>query len=433
MEQKRNIFWFRRDLRLHDNRGLLEACNEGLPVTCLFIFDTEILREFPNPNDRRLTFIFQTLQQIQEKLKPLGGGITVCHGKPIDVFNDLSKTFNIKTVFANADFEMSSVRRDQDVAISLQKKGIGFRSYTDHLIFEPDEIKSKEEKSYSIFTPYMKRWKEHYKQKEKIYYPSEQKLHNIVGAFGEFPSPDMIGYQIQKHTFPAPIFNASLIQNYHHTRDYPYLEGTSRLGIHFRFGTISIREAVQFAFVNNEIWLNELIWREFFIQVMFNFPHAENGSFKKKYDLFPWKNNEKQFERWCAGETGFPIIDAGIRELLQTGFMHNRVRMITANFLTKLLLIDWHWGERFFATHLLDYEKASNVGNWQWAAGCGADAAPYFRIFNPDEQIRKFDPQRQYITKWLSLHEVVENHPMIQYKESRLESLERFKNFLQKI
>jgi deoxyribodipyrimidine photo-lyase len=426
MNEKINVFWFRRDLRLNDNHGLFRACSQGLPVLALFIFDSCILKEFPNPNDRRITFIYNRLKILNKELKTGDANLCVIIGKPVEVFEQLFSKFKIQTVFCNHDYEPASQARDQTVRHFLKLNGVGFESYKDQVIFEKNELLTTDGNPYTVFTPFMKKWKQKYRETKKISFPSENFLHLILPHEEPFPRIEQTGYNEIQFDFPSQQPDKQVITNYHLTRDIPSAEGTSRLGIHFRFGTISIRQCVSMAFSLNETWLNELIWREFFMQIMWNFPHVAKGAFKKKYNLIPWRNDEKEFELWCTGNTGFPLVDAGIRELLATGHMHNRVRMITASFLTKLLLTDWQWGERFFAAHLLDYEFSSNNGNWQWAAGTGADAAPYFRIFNPEAQIKRFDKEHQYIRKWIRAD--ASSKPIIDYKSCRERCIQTFKN-----
>jgi deoxyribodipyrimidine photo-lyase len=424
--QKINIFWFRRDLRLEDNNGLFQACKEDLPVMLIFIFDPDILKAFADPKDRRLTFIFNSLNNIQTQLKKKQKTLCVFFGKPVDIFEKLSENYQIQKVFCNHDYEPYSIQRDQNIMHFLNNKGIAFKSFKDQVIFEKDDILNNSGQPYTVFTPYMKKWKKLYFQNKSQNFQSENFLHNVFATKCTLHRIEDIGYQHIHFRFPEHKINERIIRNYHQTRDFPAMNGTSKIGIHLRFGTISVRKTVEKAIELNESWLNELIWREFFMQILWHFPHVASSSFKTKYNFIPWRNDEKEFERWCNAETGFPMVDAGIRELIETGYMHNRVRMLVANFLTKLLLIDWQWGELFFAKHLSDYELSSNNGNWQWAAGTGADATPYFRIFNPDEQIKRFDPDNKYIKEYVQFQSPFYPKPMIDYKFCRKRCLDVF-------
>lgn len=430
MKKRVNIFWFRRDLRLFDNHGLFMALSNDLPVLCLLIFDRDILKQFPNPADKRVTFIYNTLHDLNRELKSHGGNIEIAHGKPIEIFGRLSEKFDIQGVYSNNDYEPEAIQRDTNVKAFLNSKGIGFHNYKDQVIFEKNEIITDAEKPYTVFTPYMKKWKQKFITELPVLYSSEKLLYKIISTETPLPDIENIGYKHISFNFPSAQISNDIITNYHLTRDHPSTDGTSKLGIHLRFGTISIRQTVKKAYELNETWLNELIWREFFMQLLWNFPHVTKGAFRKKYNFISWRNNEDEFLRWCNGETGFPIVDAGIHELLETGYMHNRVRMITANFLTKLLLIDWQWGESFFAKHLLDYELSSNNGNWQWSAGTGADAAPYFRIFNPEEQLKKFDPELKYTKRFIHPFSASYPIPMIDYKYCRNRCIDVFKKSL---
>lgn len=391
---KINVFWFRRDLRLEDNRGLFEAVNAGLPILPIFIFDTKILERLEDKQDRRVDYIHQALQEIH---KELGSGLTVFHGNPLEVFESLTESYDIQAVFCNEDYEPDAIKRDKEVLGFLQTKDIGFASFKDQVIFAKNDILKSDGTPYTVFTPYSKRWLEKLSNEDIKEYSCN--FSEIIKT-NRFLSLEEIGFEKTDIVFKKPELNKSSISNYHLNRDFPALDATTYLGIALRFGTISVRKCVRFAAENNQTWLKELIWREFFMQILFHFPKVVNTCFKEKYENIQWRNNEAEFELWCKGETGYPIVDAGMRQLNETGFMHNRVRMVVASFLTKHLLIDWRWGEAYFATKLLDYDLSANNGNWQWAAGCGCDAAPYFRVFNPTEQTRKFDKDLKYIKKW---------------------------------
>ncbi len=428
-----SVFWFRRDLRLEDNAGLWRALKSGIQVLPLFIFDSNILDDFPNRCDARVQFIHQSLQKLHEKLQQYGSGLRIEQGTPSAVWRKLIRDLPIASVYTNRDYEPYARQRDREVASLLQKEKIPFYTFKDQVIFDPEEIRKKNGTPYTVFTPYKNRWFRNFRQMLIKPFPSENLLNKLLRwKAPPLPSLRKIGFKPTVADFPAAVFPKDVIRQYHLERDYPARLGTTRLGVHFRFGTVSIRRAVEIGLALNETWLSELIWREFFMMVLWYFPFSVEQPFREKYAHIPWRTDENDFQRWCHGQTGFPLVDAGIRQLNTTGFMHNRVRMVTANFLTKLLLIDWRWGERYFAGKLLDYEQASNVGNWQWSAGCGADAAPYFRIFNPDTQIQKFDFNLEYIKKWVPEYGTdVYPQPMIDYKSAREFSLNWFHFHLQ--
>ncbi len=424
------IFWFRRDLRLEDNHGLFKALTSGKKVVPIFIFDTNILENLPK-NDVRITFIYQQLTQIHTKLTAIGSGLTIFYGTPKDVFKQLVAEKNIKAVFVNSDYEPYSIDRDTKIYTFLQSKNITFKGFKDHVIFEKNEIIKNDKTPYKVYTPYSKKWIETFKNQKNISFPSETLLNNFIkkSSTTTLLSLKSIGFEINSMQMPIYNISKNLITDYAKNRDFPAIDGTSKLGIHLRFGTISIRAIVSEAINNKDItFLKELIWREFFMQLLWHYPHTVTSAFKPKYDRIIWRNNEDEYKKWCKGETGYPLVDAGMRELNQTGFMHNRVRMITASFLCKHLLIDWRWGEAYFAEKLLDFELSSNIGNWQWVAGCGADAAPYFRIFNPTTQIQKFDKQHKYIKKWIPNFENYQ--PIVAHKFARKRCLDTYKKYL---
>ncbi|MFP3834064.1 cryptochrome/photolyase family protein [Chryseobacterium sp. SIMBA_028] len=423
---KVNVFWFRRDLRLEDNTGLHHALNSGLKVIPVFIFDTDILNQLQHRNDKRVDYIHQVLQQIHKELKKYNSGLYVYYGNPKEVFEKIIQDFNVDAVFSNRDYEPKAIQRDRQVADLLLKHDIQFKNFKDHVIFEKDNILKNDLSPYTVFTPYSKKWKENLKNIETV---TTNCTHfaNYSGA-SEIISLKEIGFEKTDFEFIIPELDSSIIDSYGKYRDFPAMDHTSHLGIALRFGTISIRKCVQYAAKHNEVWLNELIWREFFMQILYHFPSVVHQCFKKKYENIAWRNNEKEFKAWCEGKTGYPIVDAGMRQLNETGFMHNRVRMITASFLTKHLLIDWRWGEAYFAEKLLDYDLAANNGNWQWSAGSGCDAAPYFRIFNPYEQTKKFDKDTQYIRKWLP--EDYREEPIVEHTKARERALKAYKEAL---
>ncbi len=397
-----NICWLRRDLRLADNAALYHALGADLPVLLVFIFDKNILIQLPDKEDRRIVFIHQNLKKINSLLKEYHSSICVLHDTPLEAFERLYQEFNVNAVFANHDYESYALARDLDVKNYLAKKNISFHTFKDQVIFEKSEVMKPDGKPYTIFTPYANAWKQKFREEKIKSFPAQSYFSNFYKTKDyHFPSLKEIGFKEVELEIPSLNISEEAIKNYAKTRNLPSVNGTTHASVYLRFGTISIRQLALQADKCSEPWLNELIWREFFMMILFHFPFVVNRSFKSKYEQIQWRNNEAEFELWCKGETGYPLVDAGMRQLNETGFMHNRVRMIVAGFLCKHLLIDWRWGEAYFAAKLLDYELSSNNGNWQWAAGCGCDAAPYFRIFNPSEQIRKFDPGLLYIKKWI--------------------------------
>jgi deoxyribodipyrimidine photo-lyase len=396
---KINIFWFRRDLRLDDNTALIKALESGLPVLTVFIFDTNIIDELP-PDDPRISFIHETLFLINDKLKKSGSSIFIRKGDPKKIWNELIVSHEINSVYINKDYEPYAIQRDNVIEALLWSKQIALKRFKDQVIFEEGEILKSDNKPYTIFTPYKRRWMKKLSDNLPMNMLSQSPAKkNYQKYIHQFPSLEELGFS--KSSVKVKPFDLSVIKEYDKYRDYPSADKTSYLGPHLRFGTVGIRKIVMDALDMNAVFLGELIWREFFMQILFNFPDVITGNFKPKYNNIEWKNNEEEFERWCNGETGYPLVDAGMRQLNTTGYMHNRVRMITAGFLCKHLLTDWRWGEAYFAQKLLDYELSSNNGNWQWAAGTGCDAAPYFRVFNPETQIQKFDRNKEYVRKWI--------------------------------
>jgi len=428
MQTTISIFWFRRDLRLIDNTALFHALNSELPVLPIFIFDTSILSQLPS-NDARVGFIHNLLDQMQQQLSKSGKSLAVFYGDPVSIFQKLIHENKIATVYTNHDYEPSARKRDTAVYNLLKENDIAFKTAKDQVIFEKSEVVKDDGTPYVVYTPYSKKWKEHFYKTPLHHYPSETILKNIVSHDYPFLSLQDIGFQPSKITVPTFDVSEKLVENYEDTRNFPAISGTSLLGPHLRFGSVSIRQMVRLAAgFRNQTFLNELIWREFFMQILWHFPHTVHRSFKEKYDAIQWSNNEDLFRKWCEGQTGYPFVDAGMRELNTTGHMHNRVRMIVASFLCKHLLIDWRWGETYFAQKLLDYEQSSNVGNWQWAAGSGVDAAPYFRIFNPTEQIKKFDKDLIYIKKWIpELGTEAYPLPIVDHKTAREKCLTTYK------
>jgi deoxyribodipyrimidine photo-lyase len=426
------IFWFRRDLRLTDNHGFFEALTSGLPVLPVFIFDTRILTKLNAKNDARVSFIHSEIKKIKTAVEKRGSSVKVFFGNPLEAFQQLANEFEIETVYANRDYEPYAIQRDNEIKLFLKSKGITFFTCKDHVIFEGNEVLKDDGTPYTVFTPYSKKWKLVLGNNPVPNFPSEKNLGGLIKTAPFWlPGLNEIGFEKSSLVIPLPEISETLISKYATTRDIPAIQGTSKLGVHLRFGTVSIREITRKAIEFSEIFLNELIWRNFFIMILWHFPQVETKAFKPKYDFIGWRNDEQEFERWRRGETGFPLVDAGMRELCETGFMHNRVRMVTASFLVKHLLIDWRWGEAWFAEKLLDFELASNNGNWQWAAGCGCDAAPYFRVFNPETQQKKFDPEWKYILHWVPEYGTLKYpKPMIDHSVARERVLQIFKQAL---
>lgn len=427
MKTKVNIMWFRRDLRVTDNAALYHALRSGLPVVPVFIFDTNILSQLER-NDRRVTFIYDALAEMQRELAKAGSSIDIYHNTPIGAFTEILREYDVNAVYTNIDYEPYASERDLAVEKLLAAIGATLNSYKDQVIFDRDEVLKDDGTPYTVFTPYSKRWKAALTPFFLLSYPAEKYYGRFLKRDARsFPSLESIGFERNPDMFPAKRIPDDIIRHYSERRDYPGLaHGTSRMGVHLRFGTVSIRELARHAQKLNETYLNELIWREFYQMILWQFPKVGKGqSFKAAYDHIQWQNNEAHFERWCNGTTGYPIVDAGMRELNATGFMHNRVRMITASFLVKHLLIDWRWGEAYFAARLLDYDLAANNGGWQWAAGSGCDAAPYFRVFNPYLQTEKFDKKLEYVKKWVpEFQEFSYPEPIVVHEEARKRALE---------
>jgi deoxyribodipyrimidine photo-lyase len=433
MADKINIFWFRRDLRLTDNAGLYQALSSGKKVLPIFIFDTEILDKLEDKKDKRVTFIFKAISEIHEKLGSLKSTIDVRYGKPVEIFKELIRDYEIESVYTNHDYEPYAIKRDKEIKQLLYSSEISFHTFKDHVIFERLEVCKDDGTPYTVFTPYSKKWKATLKKPDYQPWITEDKFDQLLKLKPvKLISLKEMGFEEVDMEYPSVEVKSELIKKYQQQRDFPAVNGTSRMGVHLRFGTVSIRELVRQSMNLSETYLNELIWRDFYQMILANFPRVGQGlTFKPEYESIPWRNNEKEFERWCAGETGYPIVDAGMRELNETGFMHNRVRMIVASFLTKHLLIDWKWGEAYFADKLLDFDFASNNGGWQWAAGTGCDAAPYFRVFNPYLQTKKFDPDLKYIKKWVPELETM-NYPtpIVEHEFARKRVLEVYSKAL---
>ena len=433
MEDALVIFWFRRDLRLEDNAGLYEALTAGFPVLPIFIFDTNILNQLENRKDLRVQFIHNRLVQLTRRLESLGSTLRVFYGTPFESFSQIIRELpNLKSVFTNNDYEPYARIRDEEIKKLLTERGVDFRTVKDHVIFEKEEVMKEDGTPYTVFTPYRNKWMAKINDFHTKTHRSKEHLQNLKKTPPmHFPSLKELNFRQAEGGIPEMEINRRVIKEYHETRDFPAINGTSKLSIHLRFGTLSIRELVRVAQELSVTWLNELIWREFYQMILWHFPDSVHRAFKAQYNKIPWRNNETEFLAWCNGETGYPIVDAGMRELNSTGYMHNRVRMIVASFLTKHLLIDWRWGERYFAEKLIDFELASNVGGWQWAAGSGCDAAPYFRVFNPELQTKKFDPNQEYIRKWVpEYQELTYPRPVVEHNFARQRAIETYKKAL---
>jgi deoxyribodipyrimidine photo-lyase len=433
MDKNIAIFWFRRDLRLQDNIGLYKALSENETVLPIFIFDINILKKLEDKSDARVSFIHQTIGQLKVALQKLGSDLKVYYGNPIEVIAKLLTTYTITTVYANHDYEAYGINRDTEAKSLLGKNSITFNTYKDQVIFEKNEVTKDDGLPYTVFTPYSRKWKAKLTTKDYQTYNTENYFSSFVKVEkSEMISLEQMNFIASTIKFPSTELDEELVKKYSVQRDIPSIKGTSRLGLHLRFGTISIRQLTSKAITLNETYLNELIWRDFYHQILFHFPHINQGlAFRKQYDAIKWRDATEDFEHWCAGKTGYPIVDAGMRELNATGFMHNRVRMIVASFLIKHLMIDWRLGEAYFAQKLLDFDFAANNGGWQWASSSGCDAAPYFRIFNPYLQTKRFDPDLKYIKKWVpELEEFSYPKPIVDHEFARKRCLEIYKKSL---
>lgn len=429
--EKISLFWFRRDLRLEDNTGLFYALQQEKNVLPLFIFDRNILDKLADPSDARVEFIHAQLAEIKAQLEKKGSSLLIRYGKPEDIYREILEEYDIQSVYTNRDYEPYAKERDLAIEALLKEKGCTFLSFKDQVIFEPGEILNGSGEFYKVFTPFSKNWLEKYKQIQV----QPLGLPNWTNLFPTTPLPSIslkeMGFEETSIQIPSKVADEDIIRHYDKTRNFPAQNGTSRLGIHLRFGTISIRKLAKIASGLNETYLNELIWREFYMMILAYSPQVVDKAFKPAYDQIPWRNNPEEFQAWCAGMTGYPIVDAGMRELNATGYMHNRVRMVVASFLTKHLLIDWRWGEAYFAKKLLDFDLSANNGGWQWAAGTGTDAQPYFRVFNPDSQTEKFDKDLKYIKKWIpELGTSKYPKPIVDHKSARVRAIDTYKQAL---
>ncbi len=433
-KDKISIFWFRRDLRLEDNAGLYHALKSGVKVLPIFIFDTVILDKLVDKSDARVTFIHQELTALKEELEnKYGSSLLVLHGNPLDLWKSLVEEYRPTEVYANHDYEPYAIKRDQELAYFFKDRDITFHTFKDQCIFEKSEVAKDDGNPYVVFTPYKRKWLTKLKPFYHKAYPIKKYGQSFL-KLDELPLNSLsdLGFEKSNISFPDKSYK-DVLANYGEDRDFPAKEATSRIGIHLRFGTVSIRELVRTAIAEkSEVWLSELIWRDFYFTILYHFPHSATDSFRKEYDQIKWRNNEDEFKAWCEGKTGYPLVDAGMRQLNETGFMHNRVRMVVASFLSKHLLIDWRWGEHYFAEKLLDYELSSNVGGWQWSAGCGVDAAPYFRIFNPHEQLKKFDKNLDYVKQWVPEFDdpFQYSKPIVDHKTARERCLKVYKEAL---
>ncbi len=420
-----SIFWFRRDLRLEDNIGLFHALQSEFPVIPLFIFDEAILDSLPK-DDARVAFIHESLSKINSQLNQIGSSLLIKKGKTLGVWQELITEFEIKEVFFNKDYEPFAIQRDESICQLLETNKTISYSFKDQVVFEEKEITKADGLPYTVYTPYKNKWLEKFNQLKPVReYDTVELFSNFYKSDFVFPSLEQIGFV--KSSIKVKPFTLNNLEKYQETRDFPAVDSTSYLSPHLRFGTVSIRKMVNFAAKTNDTFLSELIWREFFMQILYHFPKVVTQNFKSDYDGIQWRNNEEDFKRWCTGNTGYPMVDAGMRQLNETGYMHNRVRMVVASFLCKHLLIQWQWGEAYFAEKLLDYDLSANVGNWQWAAGTGCDAAPYFRVFNPDIQLKKFDEKGIYIRKWIPEFDLCYDQPMVDHAMARDRAIATYK------
>lgn len=433
MKQKVAVFWFRRDLRLEDNAGLWKALKSGNPVYPIFIFDQQILSKLEDKSDARVSFIHEQVHRLNEELIKVGSSLNVFYSEPLQVMSDLQSNLDVQGVFFNRDYEPYARKRDAAVHTYWSDFGVEVVGAKDHVIFEKNEVVKADGTPYLVYSPYAKAWRAKLNEFYLSSYPSEKYFDNfLTTAPKHIPTLNDMGFEASSISIPPKEASLKVIKTYDETRNFPAnWSGTTRLGIHLRFGTISIRSLTRTAQANNDTFLSELIWRDFFQMALYYFPESREKAIKPKYDRIVWKNNEEHFEAWCKGKTGYPMVDAGMRELNATGHMHNRVRMVVASFLTKHLLIDWRWGEAYFAQKLLDFDLASNIGGWQWASGSGLDAAPYFRVFNPTSQLEKFDKDEKYIRRWIPEYDTsYYPKPIVDHKMARERCLARFKEAL---
>ena len=423
------VHWFRRDLRWHDNRALHAALNSGLPVVPVFVFDKHILDKLDSPSDARVTFLHNRISTLASEAREKGSGLLVAHGTPDEVMHALCATGQLRAVYTNEDYEPYAQERDGQIQSLLESRDVSFHTFTDHVVKAPGTVTKPDGNPYTVFTPFSKRWHANLTEEDLAASPSEHHLDGLqTWSAPPVPELEAMGFKASEIAFPPAFVDTTVVKNYAETRDIPSLRGTSRISVHLRFGTLSVREVAKLGFKHSEKWLTELIWRDFYQAIMKAFPHSMTDAFKPQYDRVPWRHDDEHYEAWKEGKTGYPLVDAGMRELSATGFMHNRVRMVVASFFCKHLLLDWRLGERHFAAHLLDFELASNVGGWQWAAGSGCDAAPYFRVFNPTSQLEKFDPHYAYVKQWVpEWGTSAYPAPIVEHKMARQRAIDTYK------
>ena len=412
-QHSKSLCWFRRDLRIVDHAALYHALKDSGKVYCVFVFDTDILSHLTDKADRRVDFIWQSVRELQQSLEKLGGGLIIRHGSALVEVPALVVELGVDALYVNQDYEPDAMGRDDMVKRMLQQQDVVCHSYKDHVIFEKNEVLTQSGGAYNVFTPYKKAW---LKKLETFFvkaYPVEKHAAALAAQSSPLPSLKELGFHRTELKLAAGMSGAQLlfesfsqrIVHYHEWRDFPSAQGPSYLSVHLRFGTISIRELVRFALSQPgpgaQTWLSELIWRDFYQMLLYHYPNVVGHAFKEKYDKIKWPGSESHFLAWCSGQTGYPLVDAAMRQLNQTGYMHNRLRMVSASFLVKDLQIDWKKGEEYFAQKLLDYDLAANNGGWQWAASTGCDAQPWFRIFNPVTQSEKFDARGDFIRHYI--------------------------------
>lgn len=418
MQYEKSLVWFRRDLRDFDHAALYHALKTSSQVFCIFVFDTEILDLLVNKQDRRVEFIWESVKELKAALQANGGDLIVIHGKARELIPMYALQANIHAVFSNRDYEPSAVVRDAEVAAKLAQNNIEFHSFKDQVLFEKDEVLSLSNKPYSVFTPYKNA---HLKKLDDFYlkpYPVDSYIHNYAKvAPSNLINLESMGFvrtNLADMRLPTGMSGGAQLfadfeermHQYKDARNFPAVKGVSYLSVHLRFGTVSVRhlarQARNHANAGSQTWLSELIWRDFYFQILHHHPQVAAGkAYKAEFENLPFPNDIALFKAWCEGKTGYPLIDAAMRQINSTGFMHNRLRMVVASFLVKDLLIDWRWGERYFAEHLIDFDLSANNGGWQWAASTGCDAQPWFRIFNPITQSEKFDPAGEFIRKYV--------------------------------
>ncbi len=439
MSEPLSIVWLRRDLRLHDNAALYYALKSGRPVLVVFVFDRLILDVLEDRRDRRVEFIYKEIHKLQDQLTGMGSSLIARYGRPIDVLKSIIEEYNVAEVFTNHDYELYAKERDAVVKAMLAERGIGFQTSKDQAIFDLDEVMTGAGKPYTIFGAYSRNWVGKLNEFYLKSYPTEKYFANFYktspppGPERGIPTLGEMNFEPLGENYPVPAVDEAFLWEYEKMRDYPARTGTSELGIHLRFGTISIRDLVRQARAISERFMTELAWRDFYFQILEHFPHVEKHAFRRQYEHLPFLNQPEDIERWKTGQTGYPFVDAGMRQLNQTGWMHNRARLITASFCVKHLLIDWRIGENYFGAKLRDYDLAANIGNWQWVAGTGNDPAPYFRVFSPDTQMKKFDPKLEYVRKWVPEYGTPDYvKPMIDHDFARQRAVETYKQALGK-